>query len=65
VYKLLPRTNCNACGEATCFVFANKLVAGHVTLDACTALQEPQHAAQLSQLADMLAVDMPAIGPKK
>lgn len=65
VYKLLPHTNCKACGEATCFVFANKLVAGHVTLDACTALQEPQYAAQLSQLADMLAVDMPAIGPKK
>ena len=65
VYKLLPRTNCKACGEVTCFVFANKLVAGHVSLEACTALQEPQYAAQLSPLADMLAVDMPAIGPKK
>lgn len=28
VYKLLLGTNCQACGEPTCFVFANKLAAG-------------------------------------
>jgi ArsR family metal-binding transcriptional regulator len=62
VYKLLPRTNCKACGEASCFVFANKLVAGHVGLQDCLVLSELQHAEQQAQLADRLGEDMPAIG---
>jgi len=62
VYKLLPRTNCKACGEPTCFIFANKLVAGHVRLEACTPLVEPQYAEPRAQLTRLLDVDMPAIG---
>ncbi len=65
VYKLLPRTNCKACGQATCFVFANKLVAGHVRLPDCPLLSEPQYAEQQAQLADLLAVDLPAIGRRE
>jgi len=64
IYKLLPRTNCKACGQPTCFVFAGKLVVGHVKLEDCPVLREPQYAPQLEQLAELLAVDMPAIGPK-
>jgi len=64
VYKLLPQTNCKACGQPTCYIFASKLVMGHVKLEACPVLQEPQYAAQLAQLADMLVIDMPAVGPK-
>jgi len=43
VYKLLPGTNCRACGEPTCMVFANKLVTGQVELDRCLPLcrEEP------------------------
>lgn len=62
IYKLLPRTNCKACGEASCFVFANKLVAGQVQLLSCPVLNEPQYADLQMKLADLLAVDLPAIG---
>ncbi|MGQ9709276.1 MAG: (Fe-S)-binding protein [Anaerolineae bacterium] len=65
LYKLLPRTNCKACGEASCFAFANKLAAGQVQLEACTPLGEPQYAAQREQLRQLLDVDLPAIGPQK
>ena len=64
VYNLLPQTNCRACDQPTCFIFATKLVMGHVRLEDCPALQEPQHAPQLAQLANMLPVDMPAVGKK-
>jgi len=66
VYKLLPRTNCKACGEASCFAFANKLAAGQVRLEACTPLfEDPQYAQQREELATLLDVDLPAIGPKR
>jgi ArsR family metal-binding transcriptional regulator len=64
VYKLLPRTNCKACGEGSCFIFANKLVAGHVELQDCPVLNEPQYAKQQVHLADLLAVDLPTIGQR-
>jgi ArsR family metal-binding transcriptional regulator len=66
VYKLLPRTNCKACGEASCFAFANKLAAGQVRLEACTPLFEnPQYAQQREELAALIDVDLPAIGSKR
>ena len=64
VYALLPRTNCRKCGEATCFIFSSKLILGHAHLASCPLLQEPQHAAQLARLSEMLVEDMPAIGPR-
>jgi ArsR family metal-binding transcriptional regulator len=64
VYKLLPHTNCRACGQPTCYTFALKLVMGHAKLEACPVLQEPQYAPQLAQLADMLSADMPTVGTK-
>ena len=65
VYKLLPRSNCKACDEASCFVFANKLVVGQVRLLGCPVLNEPQYADLQTQLADLLAVDLPAIGRRE
>jgi ArsR family metal-binding transcriptional regulator len=66
VYKLLPRTNCKACGEASCFAFANKLAAGQVRLEACTPLfEDPQYAQQREELAALIDVDLPAIGSKR
>jgi len=64
VYNLLPQTNCRACDQPTCFIFATKLVMGHVRLEDCPAMQEPQHATQLAQLANMLPVDVPTVGKK-
>lgn len=65
VYKLLPRTSCKACGEVSCFVFANKLVAGQVQLQDCPVLSEGQYAEQQAQLADLLGDEMPAIGRRE
>lgn len=62
VYALLPRSNCRACGQPTCFVFATKLVAGQVRLEDCTPLQEARYAEQRAKLEAQFAWDMPAIG---
>lgn len=63
LYKLLPQTNCGACGQATCFVFATKLALGQVKLEECPTIQEPPYADRRAQLLDLLPEDMPAIGP--
>ncbi len=38
VYKLLPATNCQACGLPTCFTFALKVTAGELALEQCAPL---------------------------
>lgn len=50
VYKLLPRTNCGACGEKTCLAFAVKLTSGAARPNECTALE----ASALEQLRQTL-----------
>ncbi len=65
VYKLLPGTNCKACGQPTCFVFATKLVAGQVKLDDCPVLKEPEYSERKEKLLDLIPEDMPALGPKE
>ena len=56
IYKLLPRTNCQACGLPSCMVFANNLVVGQIELQQCLPLcQEPLHREPLQQLQVMLA----------
>jgi acetyl-CoA decarbonylase/synthase complex subunit gamma len=43
VYKLLPRTNCQECGEENCMAFATKLVNREKTIQDCPPLlQEDQ-----------------------
>jgi ArsR family metal-binding transcriptional regulator len=63
-YKLLPQTNCRACGQPTCYTFALKLAAGQVKLSDCPVIQEPEYAGQWAQLRGMVAEDLPAIGPR-
>ena len=41
IYKYLPQTNCRECGEQGCYSFAIRLMAGQVSLDRCTPLNEP------------------------
>jgi len=55
VYKLLPGGNCKACGEPTCFIFANKLAAGQVTVEQCTPLYTDEHQDKRAQLLALLA----------
>jgi ArsR family metal-binding transcriptional regulator len=59
VFKLLPGTNCRACGQPTCFTFALKLIAGQQKPAECPPLLEPAFAGQLAELQAMLG-DMPA-----
>ena len=61
VYNLLPRTNCKACGEPTCFTFALRLAAAQVEIEACPELFEPVQAQNLAELRTML-IDAPSIG---
>jgi ArsR family metal-binding transcriptional regulator len=54
VYRLLPRTNCKACGQATCFNFALKLLAGQASLEQCAPLLDSGHADHRAQLRALL-----------
>ena len=38
IYGWLPKTNCKACGEATCLAFACKLLLGEQKLSKCAPL---------------------------
>jgi ArsR family metal-binding transcriptional regulator len=61
IYKLLPLTNCKACGEPTCYTFALKLAASQVKLKDCPPLADPEHAEKLAAL-QAIVIDAPAIG---
>jgi len=61
VFKLLPGTNCKACGEATCFTFALKLTASQKKIDDCPALHDPEYAERLEGLR-AINIDAPSIG---
>ncbi|KAB2903576.1 MAG: Fe-S cluster protein [Anaerolineae bacterium] len=60
VYQLLPQTNCQQCGQPTCFTFALKLVASQVHLEDCPPLFEPLYADKLMALQTMV-IDAPTI----
>jgi ArsR family metal-binding transcriptional regulator len=62
LYRLLPGTNCKACGEATCFNLALKLAAGQAELAACTPLmQDPLYEEQRARLASLIATKWPVL----
>ena len=54
VYELLPRTNCRACGEATCMAFAFGLLESRHRSEECSQLADPIFTAQRQALAEML-----------
>ncbi|AVB75430.1 acetyl-CoA decarbonylase/synthase complex subunit gamma [Methanococcus maripaludis] len=51
IYKLLPKTNCGKCGDASCMAFAAKLSQKEAELSACPQLK----GADFEKLANMLA----------
>ncbi len=56
LYRLLPKTNCKTCGEASCFNFALKLAAGMIELTQCTPLyQDEKFKAHLERLERLIA----------
>jgi ArsR family metal-binding transcriptional regulator len=54
ILKLLPRTNCRACGYATCMAYAAALREGETTPEACPPLGEPGAADQARRLGAYL-----------
>ncbi len=56
IQKLLPRTNCEKCGEKTCLSFAMKVRAKDIELEACTPLiEEEQWINNYTKLKELLA----------
>ncbi len=53
-HELLPRTNCRACGEATCMAFAFGLLESRHRPEECPPLADPAYAAQRQALMEML-----------
>lgn len=56
IYRLLPGTNCKACGQPTCLTFALQLAAGNTDLATCTPLQSPEYAEQRQKLQDVFGL---------
>lgn len=54
ILKLLPRTNCRACGYQTCMAFATALREGEIALDNCPPLQEDKYKEQREKLTAYL-----------
>jgi len=61
VYELLPRSNCRACGEATCMAFAFGLLEGRHWPEECPSLAEPVATTQRQALLDLLPPDGGAV----
>jgi ArsR family metal-binding transcriptional regulator len=55
VYRLLPRQNCKACGEPTCFTFALKLASGQAQISQCPPLFTADYESSRERLLGMLA----------
>lgn len=51
IYRLLPKTNCAKCGEASCMAFATKLSDKETDLELCTQMA----ADEMEQLENLLA----------
>ncbi len=54
-YTLLPRTNCQECGEANCMAFAAKLVNREISLEECSPLLKKENETTYKKLQDLLA----------
>ncbi len=54
VYKLLPKTNCKACGQQNCMAFATKIVNREVTLESCPQLLKKENENLYNQLKELL-----------
>jgi len=54
VWELLPRTNCRACGEATCMAFAFALLEARRKFDECVPLMQSAGAESRETLRGLL-----------
>ncbi|MDD1676535.1 MAG: acetyl-CoA decarbonylase/synthase complex subunit gamma, partial [Methanomicrobiales archaeon] len=61
VYRLLPRTNCQECGEANCMAFATRLVNGEFTIADCPPLSTAEYTTLLADLGELLRPPVRAV----
>jgi ArsR family metal-binding transcriptional regulator len=54
ILKLLPMTNCKACGYATCMAYAAALREGEISLNDCPPLREETYRVKLEKLQTYL-----------
>jgi ArsR family metal-binding transcriptional regulator len=54
IYKLLPGTNCGACGERSCFAFAVKVTAGQVEIELCKPLFTEEYRSKRERLMKLV-----------
>lgn len=55
IYKLLPKTNCQKCGEENCMAFAAKLVNMETKLEKCSPLlEEPKYKANYEKIWNII-----------
>jgi len=62
VYKLLPRLNCELCGERTCMAFAFGLLLGQRQVSECPQLHEPAYAENARRLGELIGSDADPCG---
>jgi len=55
VYKLLPKTNCQECGESNCMAFATRVVNGELSLKDCPPLYKGEYQKDRLRLEELLA----------
>ncbi len=58
VWKYLPGTNCQKCGEKTCLAFASLLLERKRKLSECPPLSEPRYEEKGRKLAELLAPEV-------
>lgn len=59
LYKQLPQTNCQKCGETTCMAFASGLIARSKKVEECTPLvEEKKYAKKLAALKSIIAPEL-------
>jgi DNA-binding CsgD family transcriptional regulator/ArsR family metal-binding transcriptional regulator len=70
VYKILPRTNCRACGLPSCLAFAGALSTGKATVRQCPGLGKPMEEKAVypitdrqGRLAGTIELDLPKPEP--
>lgn len=56
IFKLLPRTNCGACGRSTCMAFAAAIASGEAVPEDCPPLFEEEWAEKRHQLLSLLGI---------
>jgi ArsR family metal-binding transcriptional regulator len=54
IYQYLPKTDCQICGEQSCYAFAIKLVGREAALDKCTPLLEAKYTTNLEHIRALL-----------